>query len=76
MMTGHEKVLGRISLFTLVLNIILNLLLIPYYGAIGAAVTTTTTIILENIIKVILVKNRIGLSTIPFIMSSNLNNKI
>jgi O-antigen/teichoic acid export membrane protein len=67
MMTGHEKILGRITLVSVVLNISLNLLLIPYYGAIGAAITTATTVTLENIVKVIVVKRKEGIWTIPFI---------
>lgn len=70
MMTGFEKNLSRITLTALALNIILNLILIPHYGAAGAAIATTSTVILENILKVILVRTKTGISTIPFLMAS------
>jgi O-antigen/teichoic acid export membrane protein len=51
------KVFGRvryvviINLFTAVLSVILNLLLIPSYGALGAAVGTTITLFVFNLLK-------------------------
>jgi O-antigen/teichoic acid export membrane protein len=55
-MTGHEKVHGYISLSSLLINIILNIILITYYGAVGAAIATAITISLENITKLLFVK--------------------
>jgi O-antigen/teichoic acid export membrane protein len=49
----------------LVLNIVLNYFLITRYSEIGAAIATATTIIAENIIRVIVVKQKTGISTIP-----------
>lgn len=40
-MTGKEKVLQRIILMTVVLNIILNFILIPKHGIIGAAIASS-----------------------------------
>ena len=42
LMTGHHRRLGRVNLVFAVLNIALNLVLIPWLGAAGAAVATTT----------------------------------
>lgn len=39
------------TMIVAVLNVLLNLFLIPRYGAIGAAVGTTTTLIMHNIMK-------------------------
>jgi O-antigen/teichoic acid export membrane protein len=66
MMTGHEKILGKITFLSVGLNITMNIFLIPLYGAIGAAIATATTVTLENIIKVIVVKKKEGIITIPF----------
>lgn len=64
-MCGYEKVHGWISLISLILNIILNIVLINYYGAFGAAIATTITLMLSNIIKVYIAKNKTGVLTIP-----------
>ena len=67
MMTGHEKLLGRITLLSVIVNITINLFLIPLYGAVGAAIATTTTVTFENLIKVIMVKKKENILTIPFV---------
>lgn len=64
-MSGHEKIHGLISIYSLVLNIILNLILIKTFGALGIAIATSIVIILENIFKVILAKRKTGILTIP-----------
>jgi len=63
-MTGNEKKIGLIALSFALLNIGLNYLLIPWHGAIGAAFATGSAIVLESITKVIVVKKKIGVSTI------------
>lgn len=65
-MTRHEKVIGLITFISASINIILNLILIPKYGAIGAAAATGSTVIIENIVKVVIVKRKTGILTIPF----------
>lgn len=64
-MCGFEKHHGFISLFGLFINIILNVTLIYQFGALGAAIATTSTVIVENLSKVILAKQKIGVLTIP-----------
>lgn len=46
MMSGRHVLASRINIAFSVFNIVLNLLLVPKYGMIGAAVTTLTTITL------------------------------
>ncbi len=65
MMTGFEKLLGKITLLSAVINVGLNFWLIPIYGGIGAAITSAVTFGTENIIKVIIVKQKTGILTIP-----------
>lgn len=67
MMTCHKKFLRKITLLPVVMNITMNLFLIPLYGAIGTAIATATTVTVENIIKVIVVKRKEGIITIPFL---------
>ena len=65
-MTGHEKVHGYISLSSLLVNIILNIVLISKYGALGAATATAITISLENITKLLFVKKKTGIMILGF----------
>ena len=60
-MTGKQLVYQRILLIALALNILLNLILIPKFGMVGAAFSTSFCLILWNLISVIYVykKDRI-----------------
>lgn len=64
-MCGFEKIHGYISLFSVIINLLLNYVLIVLYGAVGAAIATAIVIVCENITKVIFVKNKIGILTMP-----------
>jgi O-antigen/teichoic acid export membrane protein len=70
-MCGHEKIHGYISLVSVILNIILNVILIANYGAFGAAIATTITVILSNISKVIMAKRKTGILTLPRYLNLN-----
>lgn len=48
-MTGHEKDSQRIMLYTAVLNFVLNAILIPRMGILGAAIATTVSMVVWNI---------------------------
>lgn len=48
---GKIRYVVGIDLFVVVLNVLMALLLIPRYGALGAAISTTATMILFNILK-------------------------
>ncbi len=50
LMTGHQKAHQNITLTGTILNIMLNYLLIPYYGMLGAAIANTVTTIYWNIL--------------------------
>lgn len=66
-MTGYEKIAGHITISSAIINVVLNLLLIPVFGAFGAAIATTSTVIIENTIKVFVVKSKTGINTIPLL---------
>jgi O-antigen/teichoic acid export membrane protein len=51
LMTGHQKVSFFNSSLSVILNIILGVLLIPRFGAMGTALGTTITLVLMNIIR-------------------------
>jgi O-antigen/teichoic acid export membrane protein len=48
---GKLKAIVVINVLALILNLILNLILIPMYGAVGAAVGTTATLLIHNLMK-------------------------
>ena len=65
MMSGNERLLRNNIIFIAVLNLTLNLLLIPKYGILGAAISTSVSLALQNIISMVIVKYRLGIWTFP-----------
>ena len=62
MMTGHEKVLrNNVAVHTL-MNLILNLLLIPPLGIIGAAIASTVSLASRNLVAMFLVRKHLSIS--------------
>lgn len=59
-MTGHQKVVQNIMLIAAVINIMLNLLLIPIYLLEGAAVASLVSVVFWNTAMVITVKKKFG----------------
>ena len=54
-MCGYEKQFKNIMLISLIANVLLSLLLIPRYGAIGAAISTSVTQIIWNLVATIFI---------------------
>jgi len=65
-MCGLEKLQVRITGVFLIVNLVLNFLLINYWGIIGAAISTSVIVISSNIVKSVLVKKKIGIKIISF----------
>jgi len=59
-MTGNQKAFNKIVFFGALLNIILNLLLIPIYGITGAAIASFLSVCMWNIVTLVVVKNKFG----------------
>ena len=66
-MTGHEKKSALVVGFSAILNIILNAVLIPRYGADGAAIATATSFFFWNGISLFLVKKYLGINSTIFV---------
>ena len=68
-MTGNQNIYASILLIGAVLNIVLNLILIPLYGINGAALASMSSLIVWNLSMVLVVKKKLGFYTfyIPFI---------
>tara|TARA_B100001741_G_C16193493_1_gene432539 strand:- start:27 stop:578 length:552 start_codon:yes stop_codon:yes gene_type:complete len=62
-MTGKEKVFRNIIFVALVINILLNLLLIPKFGIEGAAIASASSLIFWNLYSVYYVYKEFGVMT-------------
>jgi Na+-driven multidrug efflux pump len=70
-MCGFEKLQSNILMICLLLNIILDYLFIPKFGGIGAAMGSSASLIILNIVKVAYTKRKVGVSTLPSIRKKN-----
>lgn len=70
--TGHHKIMRNIALFGALLNVIFNLILIPMFGIMGAAVSAALSMSIWNIMGTIIVRRKFGfnIAYLPFL---NLN---
>jgi O-antigen/teichoic acid export membrane protein len=59
---GALRSIVLVNVAAAVLNLGLNLVLIPIYGPLGAAIGTTTTLIVHNILKQVALRMRTGMS--------------
>ncbi len=59
-MTGHQVALRNIMVLAALLNIGINLLLTPHYGAMGAAAAAMASTIFWNIYALVFIKKRYG----------------
>jgi len=61
-MTNKQKIHKNSVFISLVINFLLNLILIQKYGLLGAALATTISIIIKNIIEVFYIKYNVGIN--------------
>ncbi|WP_456397905.1 flippase [Desulfurobacterium sp.] len=64
-MTGKEKIFQTVILIGTIINVILNLTLIPKFGIDGAAIASASAICFINIVPFLLVKYYYGFFTLP-----------
>ncbi|MFP5212358.1 MAG: polysaccharide biosynthesis C-terminal domain-containing protein, partial [Acidobacteriota bacterium] len=60
-----ERYVRNNLLFTAIINITLNVTLVPLFGVMGAAIATAISFASKNLIAVYLVRLRLGIMTIP-----------
>lgn len=65
-MSGFEKKLLKVNTFFMVLNIILNIIFIQFWGAKGAALAFSISIIGMNLSRAFLVQKFVGISIFPW----------
>ena len=54
-MTGRQKKLNVILVISLLINVVLNIILVPNFGMLGAAISTTTSFVISKILASALV---------------------
>lgn len=64
LMSGHTWLSLGNNLFAMVLNVGLNLVLIPRYGALGAAISWSIAIVLRNLLPLVQVRVIFGISPV------------
>lgn len=64
LMTGEHKAYMRITIFWGCVNIILDIILIPYLGIIGAALSTALCLSMVNILSVRLIYRKLSILTL------------
>jgi O-antigen/teichoic acid export membrane protein len=60
LMTGRERLELYINLFVATLNTVLNVLLVPRFGIVGAAVATGFSLAVQNVIRFVAVEHFFG----------------
>jgi O-antigen/teichoic acid export membrane protein len=65
-MTGQERKLAGAVGFSLIVNILTALILIPRYGILGASIATSLSLMSANIVMVFIVKKHLGIWQLPF----------
>jgi len=73
-MTGNEKVFRNLLTVGLIVNVVLNLILIPKIGITGAAISSASSLIIWNLLSVIYIKKEFGFWT--FEKNFKLPNKL
>lgn len=64
-MTGHERAIRNLGVFVAAVNLLLNLVLIPQFGATGAATATALAVTFKSIAAVRLVQKRLSIGLLP-----------
>ena len=66
MMTGNQNEAIKHITMSALINIILNILLIPKWGALGAAISTSTSLIILNLTMFLSVKEKLNINSTIF----------
>ncbi len=72
-MTGNESHVARVLWQTALLNVVLNGLLIPFYGMAGAAVASAISLLIWNALLFVRVGKNLGINSFAFAWNRNRN---
>jgi len=62
-MTGKQRIFKNIFLIAVIINVVLNFILIPKYGMVGAAIATMISVAVWNIVSVVYIKLEFNIRT-------------
>lgn len=65
MMCGLQNEYARFSVILVILNLAFNYFLIKDFGIVGAAISTSITIIIDNLLRVFLSRKKLGIWIVP-----------
>ena len=71
-MTGYEKIFQKIILSAMIVNVLLNLILIPNFGSYGAAIANSCTIIYWNLVSTYFIKIKLKINALINFKNFNL----
>lgn len=71
MMTGHERLMRNTIVLSAFLNLLGNLVLVPVYGGMGAAVSTAFSLAFMNLLSFVLVNKKLGINTMGYLFGRN-----
>jgi O-antigen/teichoic acid export membrane protein len=63
LMTGYQRIMMYVTVGTGLLSVALGILVAPHFGRMGVAVTTSSVIVLQNVMLVLLSKRLVGVWT-------------
>jgi O-antigen/teichoic acid export membrane protein len=66
LMTGHQKEAARSLFLAVLLNVGLNIILVPRIGINGAAIATATSTVLWSILLIFRVRKLVGIRSFAF----------
>jgi O-antigen/teichoic acid export membrane protein len=67
MMTGYERLMRNTIMLSALLNFLGNLVLVPIYGGMGAAVSTALSLAFMNLLSYLLVNKKLGINTMGYL---------
>ncbi len=70
MMSGNERLMRNNLFFNALICIILNMVLIPAYGIIGAATGAALIMVVQNLVAMVMVWKKLNIITIPWFSRS------
>jgi O-antigen/teichoic acid export membrane protein len=65
-MTGHQNITSAVYGGAALLNIALNLVLVPHFGLMGAATATATALVVASFCLFLIVRRRLGITAFVF----------
>ena len=69
-MSGHEVVMRNVTILAGILLIVAGFVLVPLYGALGAAIATSASVVGLNLTALVMVRRKLGIWPLPLFARS------